>query len=301
MCGHDGKCATALLQRKGERKNERKNERKDDMIETIREELFRMQDREYRDFQMKLIPTREADSAIGVRTPALRAYAKKLVKDEGVEALGEFLQDLPHKYFDEDQLHAFILSEMKDYEACIGEVERFLPFVDNWATCDQMSPKIFKKNRAALLGHIKKWIRTKKTYTVRFAIGMLMEHFLDGDFDPKYLQMVAQVRSEEYYVNMMIAWYFATALAKQYEATIPILEAGAKASGATPNRKGATASAAPDSKSAKASGPSKAVGETLVLSPWVQNKTIQKACESYRVSDEQKTYLRTLKIPRSEC
>ncbi len=267
------------------------------MIETIREELFRMQDREYRDFQMKLIPTREADSAIGVRTPALRAYAKKLVKDEGVEVLGEFLLDLPHKYFDEDQLHAFILSEMKDYEKCIAEVERFLPFVDNWATCDQMSPKIFKKNRAALLGHINKWIRTKKPYTVRFAIGMLMEHFLDEDFDRKYLQMVAKIRSEEYYVNMMIAWYFATALAKQYEAVLPILEAGAKASGAALNRKGAKGAGSPDSKSTKASGRLKAAGETAVLSPWVQNKTIQKACESYRVSDEQKAYLRTLKIP----
>ncbi len=229
------------------------------MIESIREELFHMQDREYRDFQMKLIPTREADSAIGVRTPALRAYAKKLVKDEGVEVLGEFLLDLPHKYFDEDQLHAFILSEMKDYEKCIAEVERFLPFVDNWATCDQMSPKIFKKNRKDLLAHIQKWIRTKKTYTVRFAIGMLMEHFLDEDFDPVYPEKVAAVRSDEYYVRMMAAWYFATALAKQYETVLPFLE-------------------------------------EQRLDPWTHNKAIQKACESYRIQPGRKDYLRGLRI-----
>ncbi|MCR5059173.1 MAG: DNA alkylation repair protein [Clostridiales bacterium] len=226
------------------------------IIDDIRKELFRNQDVEYRDFQMKLIPTREAGSAIGVRTPALRSYAKALVKDPSVS---EFLSDLPHKYFDEDQLHAFILSSMKDYDTCISEVETFLPYVDNWATCDQMSPKIFKKNRKDLLVHIKKWLRSKETYTIRFGIGMLMEHFLDEDFDPDYPEMVSKIRSDEYYVNMMIAWYFATALAKQYEAVLPYIE-------------------------------------EKRLAPWAHNKAIQKAVESYRITDEQKAYLKTLKV-----
>ncbi|MBO4747254.1 MAG: DNA alkylation repair protein, partial [Clostridiales bacterium] len=171
----------------------------------------------------------------------------------------EFLSDLPHKYFDEDQLHAFILSSMKDYDTCIADVEVFLPYVDNWATCDQMSPKIFKKNRKDLLVHIKKWLRSKETYTIRFAIGMLMEHFLDEDFDPNYLEMVSRIRSDEYYVNMMIAWYCATALAKQYDAVLPYIE-------------------------------------EKKLAPWTHNKAIQKAVESYRITDEQKAYLKTLKV-----
>ncbi len=226
------------------------------IIDDIRKELFRLQDVEYRDFQMKLIPTREAGSAIGVRTPDLRSYAKALVKDPSIP---EFLSDLPHKYFDEDQLHAFILSAMKDYGSCIADVETFLPYVDNWATCDQMSPKIFKKNRKDLLVHIKKWLRSKETYTIRFGIGMLMEHFLEEDFDPKYPEMVSKIRSDEYYVNMMIAWYFATALAKQYEAVLPYIE-------------------------------------EKRLAPWTHNKAIQKAIESYRITEEQKTYLKTLKL-----
>ena len=207
-------------------------------------ELFRMQDKDY---------------AVLQATPALRAFAKRLSKDNDVKV---FLSNLPHQYFDEDQLHAFVISLEKEFDKCIEEVEAFLPFIDNWATCDQLSPKAFKKEPEKLLPYIQVWIRSDKTYTVRFAIGMLMQHFLDERFDTKYADLVAEVRSEEYYVNMMIAWYFATALAKQYEATVLILEA-----------------------------------EPLVLSPWVQNKTIQKACESYRVSDDQKTYLRTLKIP----
>lgn len=231
------------------------------LIDDIRKELFELQDQKYRDFQGKLIPTVAIDTVIGVRTPELRRYAKQLA---GREELAEFLYDLPHQYFDENQLHAFLISGMKDFERCIEEVCRFLPFVDNWATCDQMSPKIFKKNRAELLAYIREWMASGETYTVRFAIGMLMEHFLDEDFDIVYPEMVALVRSEEYYVNMMIAWYFATALAKQYEAVLPFIE----------ERR---------------------------LDPWTHNKAIQKSVESCRITAEQKTYLKSLKVKVKEC
>ena len=222
----------------------------------IRDELFRLQDTKYRDFQVKLIPGKTADDMIGVRTPDLRKYAKQLAKRQDVN---DFLNTLPHKYFDEDQLHAFILCEMKDYDQCIEKVSAFLPYVDNWATCDQMSPKIFKKHKDELLIKIEEWISLKETYTVRFGIGMLMEHFLDEDFDIRYPEKISKIRSEEYYVNMMIAWYFATALAKQYDTILPFIE---------------------DKK----------------LSAWTHNKAIQKSVESYRITDEQKKYLRTLKV-----
>ena len=222
----------------------------------IRDRLFAMRDEKYGEFQSKLIPTAAGEAFIGVRTPDLRKYAKELVKRDDVQ---EFLDDLPHRYFDENQLHAFILSEMKDYDRCMAEVCRFLPYVDNWATCDQMSPKVFKKHRPELLGYIKDWLKSDHTYTVRFAVGMLMEHFLDEDFDPACPEMAARIRSDEYYINMMTAWYFATALAKQYETVLPYLE----------NRR---------------------------LDPWTHNKTIQKAVESYRITDEQKAYLKELKI-----
>ena len=222
----------------------------------VREELFQRQDLPYRDFQAKLLPTVEPERIIGVRTPELRSYAKELQKRQDV---GEFLGELPHLYFDEDQLHAFVISGMKDYGRCAEEVERFLPFVNNWATCDQMSPKVFRKHRAELLERIRVWLRSEHTYTIRFGIGMLMEHFLDEDFDGEYLELVAGVRLEEYYVNMMVAWYFATALAKQYDAALPYLE----------ERR---------------------------LDAWTHNKTIQKAVESYRITPEQKEYLRSLKV-----
>lgn len=225
------------------------------LTEEIRKQLFSMQDLQYRDFQSKLIPTVEYDSVIGVRTPQLRKYAKQLAK---AEEIGEFLSDLPHQYFDENQLHAFIISEMKDYEMCMEEVERFLPYVDNWATCDQMVPKVFKKHETELLEAIRRWIATDKTYTVRFGIGMLMRHFLEEYFDLEYPKMVAAIRSEEYYINMMIAWYFATALAKQYEAVLPFIE-------------------------------------NYSLDVWTHNKAIQKSVESYRITKEQKEYLRSLK------
>ncbi len=158
------------------------------LTDEIREALFRLQDTTYRDFQSKLIPTAKPETFIGVRTPELRKLAKQLIKREDIRS---FLEDLPHRTFDENQLHAFLLSERKDYETCIKEVEQFLPFIDNWATCDQMSPKVFRKHRPELLEHIRCWLQSDKTYTVRFGIGMLMEHFLDEDFDPSYPEMVA--------------------------------------------------------------------------------------------------------------
>ena len=221
----------------------------------IRKELKKLQDKGYREMQVTIIPTLEADSIIGVRTPALRQLAKEFAKREDIS---EFLSDLPHKFFEENQLHAFMLSGMKDAESCIRLVDEFLPYVDNWATCDQMSPKVFKKHKQLLLEYVDKWIRSEHTYVKRFAIGMLMEHFLDEDFKTSYLTKVSKIRSEEYYVNMMIAWYFATALAKQYEDTLPFIE-------------------------------------KQKLDKWTHNKSIQKAVESYRITQEQKEYLKTLK------
>ena len=222
----------------------------------IVDELFQLQDKGYAAMQAKIIPTIGADRIIGVRTPALRTFAKKLFKDEDV---GTFLENLPHYYFDENQLHAFVISLEKDFDKCVEKVETFLPFVDNWATCDQLSPKVFKKDAEKLLPYIDEWIESEKTYTVRFAIGLLMQHFLDEKFDIRYSDMVASVRSDEYYINMMIAWYFATALAKQYDAIIPYLE-------------------------------------QKRLDNWTHNKAIQKSVESYRITSEQKAYLKTLKV-----
>lgn len=222
----------------------------------IETKLFSLKDEKYREFQIKLFPTIAPENVIGVRTPMLRALAKELIKNN---CYGEFLGVLPHKFFDENQLHAFIISEIKDFNTCINEVCRFLPFVDNWATCDQLSPKIFKKHKSELLPFIEEWIKSDKTYTVRFGIGMLMQHYLDCDFEPYYPDLVSNIKSDEYYINMMIAWYFATALAKQYDTAITYIE----------NKR---------------------------LDIWTHNKTIQKAIESFRVTDEHKEYLRKLKI-----
>lgn len=222
-------------------------------------ELICLQDKKYAAFQAKLIPTIEPDRIIGVRTPQLRAFAKELFREGDTAA---FLAALPHLYFEEDQLHAFVISLEKDFDKCMGSVEAFLPHIDNWATCDQLSPKVFKKEPEKLLPYIDIWLKSDKVYTVRFAIGMLMQHFLDGRFEPKYADMVAAVKSDEYYINMMIAWYFATALAKQYDAVLPYLEG-------------------------------KRLGD------WTHNKAIQKSVESYRVTPEQKAYLKTLKVGRS--
>lgn len=226
--------------------------------ERIREELIALQDKKYRVFQAKLIPTVDPEMVIGVRTPQMRKLAKRLYKETDPEELEEFLKELPHKYFDENQLHAFLISEEKDYDRCAAQVNDFLPYIDNWATCDQLSPKVFKKHRGELLNNIKEWINSDRTYTIRFGIGMLMQHYLDDDFEPAFPEMVAQVRSEEYYVNMMIAWYFATALAKQYETAVTYIE-----------------------------------GQKLDV--WTHNKAIQKARESYRITPAQKEYLKTLK------
>ena len=226
------------------------------ILDEIRARLFAEQDIPYRDFQSKLIPGIDPESMIGVRTPALRKLAKEYVRREETAA---FLEELPHRYFDENQLHAFIISEMKDYERCIALTEAFLPYIDNWATSDQLSPKIFKKHRPELLARIRAWLRSEETYVLRFAIGMLMQHFLDEDFDPAYPELVAGIRSDEYYVNMMIAWYFATALAKQYDAALPYI---------AEHR----------------------------LAPRTHNKAIQKAIESYRITPGQKDVLRAMKI-----
>ena len=217
--------------------------------------LYDLQDLKYRDMQIKIIPTVEPESVIGVRTPELKSIAKDILKDGNYKG---FLEELPHKYFEENQLHAFIISGIKDLGECMEELEKFLPHVDNWATCDQMSPKIFRKHKDVLFSHIKEWVNSEKTYAVRFGVGMLMEHFLDDDFDPLYPELVAKLRSDEYYVNMMIAWYFATALAKQYESILSFIE-------------------------------------EKRLDDWTHNKAIQKSVESRRITEEQKLYLKSLK------
>lgn len=224
-------------------------------MEEIVQALLEKQDKSYAVFQAKLIPNIPPEQIIGVRTPELRSMAKKMRKEKIYE---RFLLELPHTYYEERQLHAFIISEEKDFDICIAEVEKFLPYVDNWSTCDQGTPKVFGKNKERLLPYIRKWIKSGKTYTIRFGIRMLMCFYLEAEFDESYLRLVAEVVSDEYYVNMMIAWYYATALAKQWEATVALLE-------------------------------------EQCLSPWVQNKAIQKARESYRISPEQKAYLLGLK------
>ena len=226
--------------------------------EKIVAELFRLQDKKYAAMQAKIVPTVDPDRIIGVRTPELRTFAKELFQDGDTTA---FLTSLPHQYFDENQLHAFVISLEKDFDKCVAEVETFLPYIDNWATCDQLSPKVFKKVPERLLTYICTWIKSDQIYTVRFAIGMLMQHFLDERFDPKYADMVVAVRSEEYYINMMIAWYFATALSKQYASVLAYLE-------------------------------------EKRLDSWTHNKAIQKSLESFKITAEQKAYLRTLKVGR---
>ena len=221
----------------------------------IAAELYSLRDEKYAAMQATIIPTVPPDRIIGVRTPALRAMAARLFRDEGKAA---FLERLPHPTFDEDQLHAFVISLEKDFDACIREVERFLPYIDNWATCDQLSPRVFRKEPERLLPSIRTWIRSDHVYTVRFAVGMLMQHFLDERFRPEYADMVAAIRSDEYYINMMSAWYFATALAKQYDLILPYLE----------DRR---------------------------LGTWAHNKAIRKSLESFRITPEQKAYLKTLK------
>jgi len=236
------------------------NERtKEDVIRTVRDELFAMQDKTYRDFHSRLMPTVDKACVIGIRTPNLRKYAKQFATTQ--EAV-VFMEMLPHKYYEENNLHAFLIEQIKDYKECVSALNRFLPYVDNWATCDFMTPKIFKKYHKELLTDIRRWLVSEHTYEVRFAIGMLMKLYLDEAFLPEYPQMIAKIHTSEYYINMMVAWYFATALAKQYEAVIPYIE-------------------------------------EKRLDVWIHNKTIQKAIESYRICDEKKVYLRTLKCKES--
>lgn len=227
-----------------------------DVMNEIVKQLFKLQDVDYKAFQCKLMPSVDSDNVIGVRTPKLRAFAKEL---NGTDIAKDFLSSLPHKYYEENNLHAFLVEKIKDFNECISALDLFLPYVDNWATCDSMTPKVLKKDLDALLMQIKIWLRSDRVYTVRYAIKLLMNFYLDDEFDTEYLDMVASVHSNEYYINMMIAWYFATALAKQYDSSIIYIE-------------------------------------EKRLSPWVNNKAIQKACESFRVSDEHKNYLKTLKI-----
>lgn len=225
-------------------------------LNVISEELFALQDTEYQTFQSKLMPTIPPETVIGVRTPLLRKRAKELA---GTPQAESFLHDLPHRYYEENNLHAFLIEQIRDYDTALAETERFLPYINNWATCDCFCPKVFAKHKEELLISIRRWLGSDQTYTVRYAMGMLMRYYLDEDFQPEYLAWVAGVHSEEYYLNMMRAWYFATALAKQPDAALPWL---------TDRR----------------------------LDVWTHNKTIQKAAESYRIPPEMKQQLRELRI-----
>lgn len=221
----------------------------------VQKRLFEMQDLGYRDFHSRLIPGVHPETIIGVRTPMLRKFAKEFSRQTEAET---FLEALPHRYYEENNLHGFLIEQIKDFDTSIGLLDRFLPYMDNWATCDLVTPKIFKSHLPELLGFIRKWLVSGDTYTVRYGIRMLMWFYLESEFDAEYLELVAGVRSEEYYINMAVAWYFATALTKQYDAALPYVK-------------------------------------EKRLSVWIHNKTIQKAVESYQISDERKAYLRKLK------
>lgn len=222
----------------------------------IQQELFALQDLSYRDFHAKLMPTVDKARVIGVRTPKLRAFAKEFGKTEEAK---EFLKVLPHQYYEENNLHGLLIEQIKDYPTLIRELNRFLPCIDNWATCDLLTVRVVKKHLDTFTEEVERWLASDHTYTIRFGIGMLMRYYLEEHFSLEYPEKVAKIRSKEYYVNMMRAWYFATALAKQYEAIFPFLE-------------------------------------EKRLDAWTHNKTIQKAIESYRITQEQKAYLRTLRI-----
>ena len=249
-----------------------------DIIEDIRTQLFALQDKNYREFHARLMPNIEKECIIGIRVPVLRKYAKELargsrlflsvqkekrvcnaVKENDCDNVEKFLSTLPHYYYEENNLHMFLIMQMKDYDTALDYLEAFLPYIDNWATCDSGVPAVFKKHKKELLLHVYEWLDSDKPYTVRYGIGTLMRLYLDEDFDIKYALDVAKIRSEEYYVNMMKAWYIATALAKQYDAVLPILQ-------------------------------------EKLMDSWSHNKAIQKARESYRITPQQKEYLSTLKV-----
>ena len=221
-------------------------------MEEIQKHLFELQDMAYRDFHSRLMPDIDKETVIGIRVPVLRKYAKSIA---GTELAEKFIKELPHCYYEENNLHMMLITGIKDYARCLTEIERFLPYIDNWATCDFPAPKCFEDHKEELLPVIKRWIASSETYTIRYGIGMLMRLYLDEDFDPEYVRLAVGVKSDEYYVNMMIAWYMATALAKQWDAVIPYIE-------------------------------------EHCMSDWVHRKTIQKAVESYRITDEQKKYLK---------
>ncbi len=221
----------------------------------LREQLYSLKDEQYKSFQSKLIPSINPDTMIGVRTPQLKKIATAMVKEAKYQ---EFLKELPHAYFEENQIHGFIIAQIKDWKECVKEVNYFLPYVDNWATCDQLTPKIFKTHKEELLKEIPLWFEAKEEYTVRFGIKMMMDHFLEKDFSPKYPQIISKIQRQEYYIRMMVAWYFATALAKQYEQILPFFTEGR-------------------------------------LEPWIHKKALQKAVESQRISPEQKEYLKVLR------
>ena len=220
----------------------------------VSEYLFSQRDEKYADFTASLIPTTDRKSIIGVRTPILRKYAKGLSREEA-EA---FMRSLPHKYYEENNLHAFLICGMRDYDAVIAEIERFLPYVDNWATCDCLRPKVFKKHTGELYTCVNRWLDSGLTYTVRYAVGMLCSYYLDGAFSPAHLALAAGIESDEYYINMMVAWYFATALAKQRMAALPYFTEG-------------------------------------MLHEPVLSMARRKACESFRVPDDDKALLRRLR------
>lgn len=222
---------------------------------SVYERLLSYQDEDYKEFQSKLVPNIDKETIIGVRTPQIRGIVKEIF---GTEEATIFLQTLPHQYYEENLIHFFLISKIKDFNECVREVERFLPYINCWPVCDQATPLVFKKNHDTLLPLIKKWIKSKHVYTARFGIRMLMNEFLNDDFKDEYLELVSSKSGDDYYLKMMIAWFFATALAKQYDATIKYIE----------NR---------------------------CLDPWIHKKTIQKAIESYRVSDEHKEYLKTFR------
>lgn len=225
------------------------------MMDNIQTKLFRLQDVGYGDFHSKLMPNIAREKIIGIRVPVLRRFVKELSEAEKED----FLQQLPHNYYEENNLHGLIIMESRDYGSCIGELERFLPYIDNWATCDMLRPKILRKHLPELLEKIYQWLVSEDTYTVRLAIGLLMSFYLDDEaYQREYLAKVAEVSSQEYYVRMMVAWYFATALAKQYQDALPYMQKGR-------------------------------------LEEWTRRKAIQKALESRRVSPEHKEYLRNFR------
>lgn len=225
------------------------------MKTAVQKRLFRLRDEQYAAFQAKITPEIPPEKFIGIRVPQLRKFAKGFFKEPESK---DFMAVLPHHYFEENMLHGLLIEQIKDYRECVAELNKFLPRVDNWAVCDIVSPKIFARHKQELLPQIKEWTASPKLYTCRFGLGMLMRYFLDEDFRPEYLKIPLSVPSGEYYLDMMVAWFFATALAKQWEATVPYIEKN-------------------------------------LLDKWIHNKTIQKARESYRITAGQKTYLKSLK------